>query len=237
MRAESVLTKLPIIIPLVFLFWVLFFLFLAKWIVPNLFEMKEKNPKNGKSPNLCPFVLLGSLSFSSAHFRPLPFVLFCYLPFPSPQEREREREHLTSACGKVVRIITQSVVVSIAACLAFCCCLAACCCGVKICSSTHQHCFLSRWTILTDSFRMIMKWALHYAFFLFHHCCGLLFACLSCCCCWRSCCCCFSLGLLRICYCFTRRRITRRRRRRRRRTTSSFFLVFSFCIIAADLLV
>jgi hypothetical protein len=130
-------------------------------LAPNLFEMKEKKPKkHGKNPHLRPFVLLRSLSSSSAHFRPLPFVLFCSLPFPSapPPPRERRgREHLVSACGKVVRIITQSVVVSIAAGFAFWCCLAACCCGVKICSSTHQHCFLSRWTILTDSFRMIMK--------------------------------------------------------------------------------
>lgn len=33
-----------------------------------------------------------ALSFSWAHFRPLPFVLFCSLPFPCPpRERERER--------------------------------------------------------------------------------------------------------------------------------------------------
>jgi hypothetical protein len=44
-------------------------------LAPNLFEMKEKNQTNGKSPNLWPFVLLGSLSLSSAHFRPLPSVL------------------------------------------------------------------------------------------------------------------------------------------------------------------
>jgi len=52
-------------------------------LAPNLFEMKEKNQTNGKSPNLWPFVLLGSLSLSSAHFRPLPSVL----PPPPPSGR------------------------------------------------------------------------------------------------------------------------------------------------------
>lgn len=159
MRAESVLTKLCIIYySLSFSFLGFSFPFPCQMnvpdLAPNLFEMKEKNQTNGKSPNLWPFVLLGSLSLSSAHFRPLPSVL---PPPPERQREESERKHLASDCGKVVRIITQSVVVSTTACFAFCWCLGACCCGVEICSSTHQHCFLSRWTILTDSFRMIMK--------------------------------------------------------------------------------
>jgi hypothetical protein len=68
-------------------------------LAPNLFEMKEKKPKkHGKNPHLRPFVLLRSLSSSSAHFRPLPFVLFCSLPFPSPPPTpEREERERTSS--------------------------------------------------------------------------------------------------------------------------------------------